>query len=163
MRRTSAPAVGASVRAATPADRDALISMWLELVLHHRRLDPDYPRVPGVRGALLAEIERGLEASSSRIWIAEREGAPLGFVFAEVEHRGGAASLGPAWIHELYVEPDARRAGVARALVEQALGFFAAHGQVRYSVRVESGNDVALGFWRRLGFQEKARILEKRA
>ncbi len=162
MRQTSAPAAGASVRAATPADREALVALWLELVLHHRRLDPDYPRVPSVREALLTEIARGLGASSCGIWIAHREDAAVGFAFAELERGGPAASPGLAWIHEIYVEPAARRTGVARALVDQALAFFAAHGQTRYSVRVESGNDGGRAFWQRLGFQEKARILENR-
>ena len=152
----------AEIRAAGSEDRDALLGLWLDLVSHHRRLDPHYPPVPGVREALLAEIERGLRASECRVWIGRLEAGAVGFLFAEVESPTSAALAGPSWIHELYVQPDSRRRGVARALVEQATLFFAERGRPSFSVRVESANEQGLAFWRELGFEEKALILEKR-
>jgi GNAT superfamily N-acetyltransferase len=151
------------IRPAGSSDRAALLGLWLDLVLHHRRLDPDYPSLPGVREALLAELERGLGGAGCQIWLAEVEGVPVGFLFAEVDGpEGGTSSGGPSWIHELYVEPDWRRQGLARALVDEASEFFDERGQSRFSVRVESANQDGLRFWRELGLEERARILEKR-
>jgi ribosomal protein S18 acetylase RimI-like enzyme len=151
------------VRPASSTDREALLGLWLDLVLHHRRLDPDYPSLPGIREALLAELERGLGSAGCQIWLAELDGTPVGFLFAEVAGPEGPASGGgPGWIHELYVEPDWRRRGLGRALVDEASAFFDERGQSRFSVRVESANQEGLHFWRELGLEERARILEKR-
>ncbi len=153
----------AQIRAVSREDREPLLGLWLDLVLHHRRLDPDYPALPGIREALLAEIERGLREPSCRIWLAESDGVAVGFVFAETEGRApGAPSVGMGWIHELYVESDSRRRGLGRALVEQSIAFFTEQGRSRFSVRVESGNRDGLRFWRELGLDDKAFILEKR-
>ncbi len=151
------------VRPAGSRDSEALLGLWLDLVLHHRRLDPDYPSLPGIREALLGEVERGLRAPGCQIWLAEDDGAPVGFLFAELDGpEGGASSGGSGWIHELYVEPDWRRQGLARALVDEASAFFDERGRSRFSVRVESANQEGLSFWRELGLEERARILEKR-
>ena len=153
----------ARIRAATPGDRACLVSLWLDLVAHHRRLDPDYPALPGIRDALEREVERGLAEPACRLWLAERAGEPLGFLFAEIEATGLPGSGGGlAWIHELFVIPEARRRGVAGRLVEAALAFFAERGSTRSSVRVESSNSEGERFWLALGFSEKARILERR-
>ena len=107
-------------------------------------------------------MRRGLQRQRCRLLVAEREGARIGFLFAEVEPAGTpgeGASAG--WIHELFVAPEARGRGVARALVAQADAFFAAHHVQRVSVRVESGNTEALRYWRERGFAERARILER--
>ncbi len=153
----------ARIRRAAPGDRARLVSLWLDLVAHHRRLDPDYPAVPGIRDALQREIERGLTQPACGMWLAEAADEPVGFLFAEVEATGSPASGGGlAWIHELFVAPEARRRGIASRLVEAALAFFAERGSSRTAVRVESANSEGERFWRARGFGERARILERR-
>lgn len=153
----------ARIRRAGRRDREALVGLWLDLVLHHKRLDPDYPSLPGIRETLLAEIDRGLHVRGCRIFVAEAGERPVGFLFAELDSTApGSGPAGPSWIHELYVEPDWRRRGVARALVGAATGFFGEQGRPRFAVRVESANQEGLRFWRELGMVEKAHVLEKR-
>lgn len=153
------------IRLAGGSDRQGLLALWLDLILHHRHLDPDYPAPPGIRELLLGEIDRGLRSRSCRLGIAEGDSEPVGFVFAEIggDERSLAASPGMAWIHELYVDPSWRRQGVGSALVDFADGFFKEHGTELASVRVEIANQEALGFWSRLGFGERARILTRAA
>lgn len=148
---------------ATPATRDAVLALWSDLVEHHRALDAAYPVPKQLAPALARELDRGLSDASCAIWLAERE-EPLGFLFAEVETPPDpdAGHDGLAWVHELYVVPAARRSGVARALVAEALAFFEVRGVGRASVRVETKNDVGREFWSAHGFVEKARILERR-
>jgi GNAT superfamily N-acetyltransferase len=150
----------AKVRRASGQDRKRLLDLWLDLIEHHRRLDPRFPGLPGIREVLLGEIARGLERPSCRIWIAELEDRPVGFLFAELE-AGSPTEAGAAWIHELYVSGDRRRRGVASRLVEAAEAWFveAEAGCVR--VRVEPGNEAGLAFWGARGFAEKSRILER--
>jgi len=149
----------ARIRLAAPADREALLGLWLDLVAHHRRLDPDYPALPGIREALLRELGRGLSNPACRLWVAESDGGLAGFLFAE--HEAADQGVGMSWIHELYVESPARRAGIGRDLVAEARAFFAERGAARISVRVEIRNEFGLRFWHSLGFDEKALILER--
>lgn len=111
---------------------------------------------------LAGEIRRGTERQRCRLLVAESGSQRIGFLFAEVEPGGPPGDVSPSgWIHELFVVPDARGRGVARALVVQADAFFAARGVQRISVRVESGNVEALRYWRERGYAERARILER--
>jgi GNAT superfamily N-acetyltransferase len=154
----------------------ALLELWIDLIEHHRRLDPAYPGLPGIREVLLREIERGIERPGCRIWIADADadGGPSGFLFAELDS-GGHGSSGRAddgredgesaagWIHELYVREPSRRRGVASALVDAAEAWLIERGAPRIRVRVEPANASGLGFWDARDFEERSRILERRA
>ncbi len=141
-----------------------MLQLWLDLVEYHRRLDPDYPRVPCIQEVLLKEIERGVRMRSCRVGVAEDEARELvGFVFAEVERGAGPRhdGMGVGWIHELYVDSAWRQRGVAGALLAFVDEFFAQRSPARVSVRVESGNKDGLRFWLHRGFAERERTLTK--
>jgi len=142
-------------------ERDMLLGLWLDLVEHHRRLDPDYPALRGLRVSLAAELDRVLQSRSGRAWLASFGAEPVGFTLAEIELAQGGAAGGNCWIHELYVAPEFRRRGVGASLVAGAEAFFRERAGGRRLVRVESSNPEALRFWSRVGFREQARILER--
>lgn len=148
---------GLSVRAAFPADRVRLQELWLELVDYHRELDPEYPTVSLLPEALLGEIEEAVRSPRFRLLVAERAERIVGFALAEIQRERPR----PAWIHELFVESEARRAGVARRLVEAVLEWFSSEQSERVYVRVESANTTGLAFWDQYGFEERARVLER--
>lgn len=111
---------------------------------------------------LSEELARGIARSRCCVRVAERDGARVGFVFAEAESASRPGEAPPSgWIHELWVVPAERRRGVAAALLAEADAFFAARGVSRVSVRVESANADALRYWSRRGFGERARVLER--
>ena len=118
----------------------------------------------GIREVIASEIRRGVQRDSCRLFVAEEEARVVGFLFAEIESSNSAPSEPPpAWIHELWVEPEARGAGTGARLLREAETFFAERGVARLSVRVESANEVGRSFWERHGFAERARILERKA
>jgi GNAT superfamily N-acetyltransferase len=131
------------------------VALWIDLVQHHRRLDPDYPTTPGIRAALGRELDRGLKGAACRVYVAETGTELAGFVFAEVE------AGGTGWIHELFVVEDERRQGLARRLVDRALLFLGERDASRHSVRVERLNEGGARFWEALGFLPRATIFEK--
>ena len=129
---------------------------------HHQRLAPDYPVLAGIREVISSEIRRGGSRDNCRLFVAERDGRLVGFLFAEIESGGGpGGEPGTAWVHELWVEPEQRKRGIAALLIAESDAFFRARGVRRISVRVESSNGAGLDFWSRLGFGERARILER--
>ena len=77
-----------------------------------------------------------------RTWVAERKGTVLGFLHAYDAN-------GP-WINSLDVDPPARRTGVGRALLEEALDHFGLGASV--GLQVVAYNDRAIAFYRAMGF-----------
>jgi GNAT superfamily N-acetyltransferase len=152
------------IRAASPRDRNRIVSLWLDLVEHHRRLDPAYPSLSGIREVLLEEVERGIRSRRCRVLVADPGDKPIAFLFAELQRRGPALDRGRSGrIQELYVDPAWRSRGVGRALVDVASGWLRERGARSVSVRVEPGNHSGFAFWQRSGFVERARILERKS
>ena len=155
------------IREADSGDVGAIVGLWTELIDYHRDLDPDYPPLPALRETLRSEIQRGLDAEHCDVFVADaasdrRAGGLVGFLFAELERRPGAVPVpSTGQVHELWVDPAFRGAGVGRALVAEADAFFAVRGATRVSVRIEGSNRAGLEFWGRLGFHERARIMER--
>lgn len=58
-----------------------------------------------------------------------------------------------AYIFLLYVAPEHRRRGIARALMHRAETWAAARGDRQIGLQVFSHNQVALDFYRRLGYE----------
>jgi GNAT superfamily N-acetyltransferase len=159
------PAQGEAPRItlATPRERDAVLGLWLELIEYHRHLDPSYPSLPALRETLGRELDRALRAERCRVFLAELAGEPRAFLIAEVEADRAPGGGGTCWIHEVYVQEEFRRGGIGSALVERAEGFFRESSGGRRAVRVEARNRAAQRFWKRAGFSERARVLEKPA
>ena len=144
-----------------PAEAESVLALWLELVDHHRRLDPGYPSSRNLLPALRRELARAMQEPRCRLFVAEVEGQLCGFLLAEIEREGDEGAPPGGWIHELYVEADQRGRGIGSRLVADAQAFFAEWAGSRVCVRVEARNPEGLRFWQRRGFAERARILER--
>ncbi len=151
------------IRSAELPDRERLLELWLELIDYHLKLEPGLSETLPSRGSLRTEIERGLGTAACRLLVGEIDREVVGFLFVEVESRHSSTGATPmGWIHEVYVRPVWRRGGTGRALVQAALSWLSERGVGRTSVRVESSNPPALEFWRKIGFESRARVLEHR-
>lgn len=135
------------VRAARPADLDLLVRFNAAMALETegRALDPARLRA-GVAAAL-ADPQRGAYR------VAELDGAPAGALLVTREWsdwRNGWFW----WIQSVWVEPDARRRGVYRALHADVLARAAAAGDaVGVRLYVEQHNAAAQQTYRRLGMR----------
>jgi ribosomal protein S18 acetylase RimI-like enzyme len=67
-----------------------------------------------------------------------------------------------AEITDLGVRGDARRRGIATALLETALDWVRASGATRIEVQVAHANAVGQAFWRARGFGDFMDVLDKR-
>ena len=87
------------------------------------------------------------------VLLAEDDGEPAGYAFGDVDQRGHAH------VNIVYVVPDRRRQGVAKALLA-AFGDRAREAGLEHlTLDVASRNDVGREAWRRLGFTEWAQRL----
>ena len=129
------------IRRASEADEATLNELWAEFVAE---LDePEHSRDSPEHAA--AEIRD--RVANHVALIAERDGRAVGFALA----RRKSDLVG--YVSDLYVRPEARRGGVARALLAQAAEEL---DREYVTLTVDSGNAAARAFYRRLGFREES-------
>lgn len=121
---------------ASLADTAALVALWEACGLTR-------PWNPPTR-----DIARALAGPTSTILVARRDGAVAGSVMAGHDgHRG--------WVYYLAVAPDARRAGLGRALMDAAEAWLRERGAPKLQLMVRTGNEEALAFYRALGLVDQ--------
>jgi ribosomal protein S18 acetylase RimI-like enzyme len=93
------------------------------------------------------------------LWINPR--SRLFFLLEKGKVAGVAVIVRGNYIDGFYINPEYRRQGMGKKLMEHVLAYIA-EGDQEAEVRVEDRNREALEFYRSCSFQEKARILSKR-
>jgi len=129
------------IRRAIEADSDAMRRLWdnFSAEAHYT----PYPSSPFVPALLTDHIAL----------IAEDDGQPVGTVYANVSspHFG--------FVFGLYTRPDARRRGIARALMREVATVLRDEGRKYVVLSVDTPNEGARSFYERLGFTDAARTL----
>jgi ribosomal protein S18 acetylase RimI-like enzyme len=138
-----------TIRPATEADHDGLRDLW-------SAFDDELGTPPFLRAAwenTWSDARRHAEEGLG--FVAEEDGAILGFIFATVPPKTTAF----AHITDLYVVPDARHRGVGRELTARIIDALADRGigQVGLDVRID--NVGAGAFYDRLGFVPLERFM----
>jgi len=124
------------------ADHDAIRSLWERAGL---------PFEPAGRDGRAA-FERQLASGTQFAFVAEVAGRAVGVVLATHDGRKG-------WINRLAVDPDCRRGGIARALVEAAEAALREAGLPIVAALVEEPNPASQALFRALGYQERRDIV----
>ena len=98
------------------------------------------------------------EASRDRalVLVAEGgDGAIVGYLYGTLEDMSWEDLRGPCgYLHDLWVDDDARGGGVATALVEGASDLFRERGAPRLVLMTASRNASAHALFRKLGFRD---------
>jgi diamine N-acetyltransferase len=128
----------------------------------HLRKRPDHFRP--TRSAELATWYRSLlEKSTTRIWIAEEDGLPVGYLVAilhEAPENPFARARRWCEIDQVAVDPRRRGRGIARALILNAVSWAKTEGIPHIEAASWSFNDGAHAMFRRLGFVPKTTHFE---
>jgi ribosomal protein S18 acetylase RimI-like enzyme len=127
-----------TVRRATTADVSTLERLYRAFNAELPRPSPDIDKE-------LAEVRE--IAGDELAFVAEEEGQVLGFALGRAKPPIGRLT-------DLYVVPEARRRGVAAALVLELLGAFRARGLEHVDLEVDLDNAEARAVYRRWGFRE---------
>ncbi|MEF8861712.1 MAG: GNAT family N-acetyltransferase [Haloarculaceae archaeon] len=110
----------------------------------------------------LAYRREQLDDADARVWVAEREGAWVGYVRASVSTPAPVFARGPTLqVGELYVVPGARGAGVADALLDRAAEWGRTRDCERVGLSVNANNDRARSFYDRRGFEARRLKLDR--
>jgi ribosomal protein S18 acetylase RimI-like enzyme len=150
------PDASFTIRRATAADLPALGILGASLLRTHYAFDPQrFMAPPG-------DPESGygwflgtqLKEDDVAVFVAERAGAVIGYVYAGLEPQSWKELREAAgFIHDVVVAPEAQRHGVAGALVESACEWFRSIGAPRVVLWTAEKNDPAQRLFTRLGFR----------
>lgn len=101
------------------------------------------------------ELERRL--GSGIFLVYDRGGRVLGYLVAS----RCRSPIGGPFIHleNLAVRGDARRRGIASALLRELISLAGREGLRRILLEVREGNEAALGLYRKFGFTERRKLL----
>ena len=132
-----------TIRAVGEEDVEALYGLILELAAYEKLSDQ-------VNGDP-AELRRSLfEVRTAEALLAEVGGVAVGYAilcgtFSSFECRAGI------WIEDLYVRPESRMGGIGRALFARVAEIAVERGCPRVEWAALNWNELALGFYDRLG------------
>jgi ribosomal protein S18 acetylase RimI-like enzyme len=117
-------------------------------------------RAPGYGAHAAGQCLREVQAERGRLLIAELDGRPVGFAAGVVRSPGPDAGFSArvglyGRVTELYVEPGARRRGIATRLLARLDRHFARAGCETVRVEVFVPNPTARRLYARLGYRER--------
>ena len=105
------------------------------------------------QGSFLASVEQLIGRSDTEFWIAalDDDTTPVGICQLRFRHSVWTAAE-DCWLEDLFVRREARRRGVARALLQRVLERARERGCRRVELDTNEDNDGAIGLYESLGF-----------
>ena len=144
------------IRRATRADLPALGRLGAMLLRTHYAFDPERFMAPG------SDPEAGyawflgtqLREDDVAVFVAEREREVVGYVYAGLEPQSWKELReASGFVHDVAVDPSARRHGVAAALMDAALEWLRSRGAPRVMLWTAEPNAGAQRLFERIGFR----------
>ena len=154
-----------TVRRAAGVDAPALAALTGFVHDMHLARRPDYFK-PTRADEVTAWFRERLDEPTTAAWIAEVDGAPIGYVLAFFHERGENPFRRPRrWceIDQIAVDPARRRRGIGRALVAAALAEATKRGMREVELSSWAFNTDAHAMFRQLGFEPRVVGFERRA
>jgi GNAT superfamily N-acetyltransferase len=150
---SDAPAV---IRPATRHDLPALGRLGAHLMRVHYAFDPKRFLAPGrdPESGYAHFLGTQLDAENAVVFVAERDGRTIAYVFAGIEplswkelrHEAG-------FVYDIVVDEAERRSGVASALMEAAAAWVRERGVPRLMLWTAAPNEGAHRLFERFGFR----------
>ena len=128
------------VRDALSADEGAVVALWRACGLVTAQNDPG------------GDFRFAMAQPNSTILVAEADRRIVGSVMVGHDgHRG--------WLYYVAAAPDARHAGVGRAIVAAGEQWLRARGVPKVQLMIRDTNAAVAPFYERLGYEETPRII----
>jgi ribosomal protein S18 acetylase RimI-like enzyme len=146
----------ATIRRATSADLPSLGRLGALLMRAHYAFDGQRFIPPGddPEGGYAWFLGTQLDRHDVAVFVAERGGGIVGYVYAGMEpHSWKELRDEAGFIHDVVVAEEGRRAGVASALMEAAIGWLRERGAPRVMLWTAQQNEGAQHLFERLGFR----------
>lgn len=143
------------IRRASARDIPAVGRLLYQVHKVHSDARPDLFK-PGARKYTDEELTRILADDRTPVFVAERDGAVLGYAFCVHQQHLGSNSLTDIktlYIDDLCVDEASRGLHVGRALYDHVLGYARACGCYNVTLNVWAGNEGAHRFYEKVGMK----------
>jgi ribosomal protein S18 acetylase RimI-like enzyme len=143
------------VRRAEERDLPGVARLAAALVRLHHETDPSRFLLPeGVEQGYARWLAREIARAQAIVLVAEMGSAIVGYAYGALEGRDFMMLLDThGAIHDVFVEVEARRAGVGRRLVDAMVQGLEALGAPRIVLSTMVGNEAAQRVFRACGFR----------
>ena len=145
-----------SIRPATLKDVRAIGRLGALLVREHHDFDPQrfIAATPQTEKGYGSFLGTQLEEPTIVILVAEREGEVIGYTYSGIEGTDYMSLRGPAGVmYDIVVDPDHRKQGVGRLLVDATLEALKKKGAPRVVLSTAERNAAAQRLFDRAGFR----------
>jgi GNAT superfamily N-acetyltransferase len=151
------------IRRARAGDMAFIVELWQKMMDELSAVDGRYALKPGADILWAKWVGLRLRDSGSCVIVAEKDGRYVGYLVAHTDEshpifRDRVHGL----VTDIYVEPELRRRGTGRRLVEEAAAFFRGLGVAELRMNVLARAEQARGFLQKLGFGEFTHRVVKR-
>ena len=145
------------IRKAEVRDVASLGRLGAMLMRAHYAFDRQRFLAPGVgtESGYASFLGSVLESPENCVFVAEREGSVVGYVYAALEPLSWKELRGPAgFIHDVAVAEESRRSGAGTKLMEAAIRWLREHGAPRVILWTAAPNEAARSLFHQLGFRD---------
>ena len=145
-----------SIRPAISSDIDTIGQLGALLVREHHEFDPQrfLPATSGTAKGYGSFLGSQLREPNIIVLVAEREGAVAGYTYSGLEGIDYMSLRGPAGVlYDIVVDPEHRRQGIGRILLDATLNALKAKGAPRVVLSTAERNADAQRLFDRAGFR----------
>jgi len=141
------------IRPATPHDTAAIVALWRDSLALHGQRDPTF--LPRADGHLRFErfLTGVITDPEAAVVTAEVDGRIAAYGVCVLRTRPEYFEPGEyGLVTDLDVSGEHRRQGLGEAVLDALCDWVRARGIRRIEAEVVAANELAVGFWRKLGF-----------
>lgn len=141
-----------TVRLARPSDLPVALPLWEALHREHEAQDARYRLADDAAQRWATDFRTWTRSDRDRVWLAVDGGRGIGLLTAH--HYEPSPVFAPdsmIYVDDVYVEPAARRTGLARRLLDEARQWGAAVGASHLRAGVLAQNPAGRAFWEQAG------------
>lgn len=145
-----------TIRPATPDDLPTLGRLGALLVRAHHAFDPKrfIAAPPHTEVGYASYLGEQLRAPNVVVLVAVQDGRVVGYTYAGVEGRDYMSLRGPAGVlYDIVVDPNHRRGGVGRKLLDATMGALKTRGAPRVVLSTAEQNEAAQRLFAGAGFR----------
>ena len=146
-----------TIRRANTSDIETIQKFGSELLNFERKnydpsLDENWAFSDEAKAKYLASIQ------NNYVTIAEIDAKPVGFLLGSIiePKSGDARQIKQAYLQNIYVDKELRKAGVGKKLIDDFKQYCKKENVNRLNVSVLAANEVAVGFYDKVGFKPRS-------
>ena len=144
------------IRRATRADLPHIGRLGALLVAAHHAFDSRrfLPATDRTKEGYARFLGTQLDEPDAAVFVAEIDAGVIGYAYVAVESYDYMSLRGPAGVlHDIIVEPERRRHGVGRQLLEAVIAFVLARGLSQLVLSTAERNEAAQRLFASVGFR----------